>query len=172
MIKIALHSYIPQNYLDRADVDDAYMHFLVLDFKDGKNYAQEWAAKVVGKALSQRDRSDVVFMCIPASTHFQYVRRYERFSEMVCEICGCVNGFPHIFVSNDRMPSHVSKRERNRLNNVVMDADFFRGKKVIIFDDIITTGATANKMQEKLRECGANVIGALFLAKTFHPPKR
>lgn len=172
MIKIALHSYIPQNYLDRADVDDAFMHFLVLDFKDGRRNAQEWAAKVVGKALSQRDRSDVVFVCIPASTHFQYVRRFERFSQMVCDICGCINGFPHIFVSNDRMPSHVSKHARNRLENVIFEADFFRGKKVIIFDDIITTGLTAKRMQERLQECGANVIGGVFLAKTFHPPKR
>lgn len=171
---IALHEYLPEKYLTRATYDEICMHYAILDFKDGKARAQEWAAKVVGKALSGKDRSNIVFVCVPAHSHCTYKKRYGKFSEKVCEICGCQNGFPYVFVDKDERPMHLyaSHHESNRLDNVILDADFFHGKNVIIFDDIITTGRTAARMAELLGQCGARVIGALFLAKTVHPRGR
>lgn len=49
---------------------------------------------------------------------------------------------------------------------VSADTDFFEGKNVILFDDLITTGATANEFAEELESAGANVLGAMFLART------
>ena len=46
------------------------------------------------------------------------------------------------------------------------DPEFFEGKNVILFDDLITTGATANEFAEELEAVGANVLGAMFLART------
>lgn len=37
---------------------------------------------------------------------------------------------------------------------------------VILFDDLITTGTTAEKFAEELEAVGANVLGAMFLART------
>ena len=41
-----------------------------------------------------------------------------------------------------------------------------RGKKVLVVDDIVTTGKTANAFIDMLQTAGADVRGALFLAKT------
>ena len=46
------------------------------------------------------------------------------------------------------------------------DPDFFAGKNVILFDDLITTGTTAEEFAEELAAVDANVIGGLFLART------
>lgn len=49
---------------------------------------------------------------------------------------------------------------------VSTDPDFFNGKNVILFDDLITTGTTAETFAEELEAVGANVLGAMFLART------
>lgn len=170
-IKIGLFEYLPEKYLPSATFEETNMHFAILDFKDGRMRAQEWAADVVTKALSGKDRSPYVFVCIPAHCHATYVRRYKEFSQRVCQGCGCQNGFPHVFVKDDKKPTHLKTRRKDwdALDNVIIDRDFFNGKKVIIFDDIITTGRTADKMAEMLTSCGARVVGGLFLAKTIRP---
>ena len=50
--------------------------------------------------------------------------------------------------------------------DVILDFEWFKGRKVIIFDDIYTSGETANRFADELRQSGANIIGGLFLAKT------
>lgn len=49
---------------------------------------------------------------------------------------------------------------------VNLDADFFRGRKVIVFDDLITSGKTAENFAQMLTEAGAEVVGGIFLART------
>lgn len=49
---------------------------------------------------------------------------------------------------------------------VALDREYFNGKKVIIFDDVVTSGATAREFANELAECGAQVMGAMFLART------
>ena len=46
--------------------------------------------------------------------------------------------------------------------------DFFKGKDVLLFDDIITKGISYATTADNLEACGANVLGGLFLAKTFY----
>ena len=41
------------------------------------------------------------------------------------------------------------------------------GKKVIIFDDIYTTGSTINECKKVLLEAGAKKVGILALAKDY-----
>lgn len=49
---------------------------------------------------------------------------------------------------------------------ISFDADFFQGKQVIVFDDIITRGYSYAKFACQLEKFGASVLGGLFLAKT------
>ena len=43
-----------------------------------------------------------------------------------------------------------------------------RNTKVIVSDDFLTTGDTADKVTKRLEECGEKVIGKVFPAKTFN----
>ena len=43
---------------------------------------------------------------------------------------------------------------------MVVDREFFYGKKVLLVDDILTTGATSDSIVRCLKECGC---GAVYL---------
>lgn len=170
--RVTFFNYIPSNYLDMATLEEVFLHYTLLDFKDGKRVAQDWAIRFVGNALGGKTRKDTVLVCIPGHDYKTTERRYGRFSEEVCMMCGCENGMPYIHVGDNMgKPSHLRRfrSKEDALAHVQVDKGFFRGKKVIVFDDITTTGRTYNKMAEILCNAGANIIGALFLAKTVRP---
>ena len=67
------------------------------------------------------------------------------------------------------VPASSNAEYRHRFcyfSHVVFDKEFFAGRKVIIFDDLVTTGTTAENFAALLQEAGAEVKGALFIAKS------
>lgn len=45
---------------------------------------------------------------------------------------------------------------------VSVDADFFKGKNVILFDDLLTSGKTIEEFKEKIEAAGAYVEEEIF----------
>ena len=58
-----------------------------------------------------------------------------------------------------------SQREVN-LNGSMMTAKSLEGRRFLVLDDVITTGATLVEMVRSLRDAGAEVVGAAVLAAT------
>lgn len=63
-----------------------------------------------------------------------------------------------------------SLTEKQRFENVknvfkVQNEEIIKNKRIIIFDDILTTGATANECAKQLKKAGAKEILVLTLAK-------
>lgn len=164
---IALHNYLPKRFLFMADFYQLDMNRRIIDFKDGRAYATRWAAREMAYSLSLVDLRDVMIVCMPASTRYSYIRRFKRFSELLCSLCHAKNGFDMVHILWDREKKHTASDRGciSPISNVSIDAHI-RGHKVLVIDDICTTGATANAFIDSLRAAGANVIGALFLAKT------
>ena len=169
MIKFALHQYLPKRYLNRASFEDIDRHRMILDFKDGKPYAARWAAREVCRVLSPSDLSDTIIVCIPACCKRTNDRRFKMFSDIVCERTGAVNGFDHVQVFGHRNKAHIDHVHEladNANEYIHVNEDFFRGKDVIVVDDIVTTCKTADSFIDRMVSAGANVRMALFLAKT------
>ena len=64
---------------------------------------------------------------------------------------------------------HLRKAERKknaRSSFVLSDGKNIRGKKILLIDDICTTGATLSACAELLREAGAAEVGGAVFAKT------
>ena len=133
----------------------------IWDFKDGRAYEQvaQMTARHLQELFGSRITS-IVFSCVPASTAENNELRYKRFSERVCELTHAINGYPHMQVSAGRLAVHEHRRGET--------TDFFKGKDVLLFDDIITKGISYATTADNLEACGANVLGGLFLAKTFY----
>lgn len=175
MIKFALFDYVPQRFIHKASGEERTLHGFILKFKDGEKAAQIKAAQYVGRALCGRDRTQYVFVCVPASSPSATARRYKNFSNQVCRICGAQNGYDHISVEGRKSKLHTSLQHQigdADQQRITVDADFFAGKKVIVFDDIVTTGKTSDAFARIMTEAGANVVGCIFLAKTkmIYPP--
>lgn len=88
---------------------------------------------------------------------------------MICERTGATNGFDHVQVTGRRRKAHtehVHELADNADEFIHVDENFFRGRKVIVVDDIVTTCKTANAFIDRMTTAGANVRMAIFLAKT------
>ncbi len=106
-----------------------------------------------------------VFVCIPSSSQKDYEKRCKDFSAELCKDLGMVDGFPYLKVVHDTTPTH-SGGNRDDIR-VSYDDTFFRGKHVILFDDIVTTGATMTKYINLMTSLGAKVDYVISFAKTF-----
>ena len=169
MMKYALYRYIPRRYWKRAAFEEQDICRMILGFKDGRNVYTRWAVRQFSRALAMTDLTETVIVCVPASTTCAHVRRWKRFSKLLCQMTGAVDGFDRVQVSGSRKRAHVTGEYElctNIKHYVHIDADFFRGKRVLVIDDIYTTGRSSAAFIGAMQAAGADVLGALFLAKT------
>ena len=169
MMKFALYSYIPQRFLRRATFEEQDICRKIIGFKDGRNVYTRWAARQFSRALAAMDLTDTVIVCIPASTKYAHVRRWKRFSQLLCKQTGAIDGFSHIEVVGNRKRAHITgeyELATNIKHLVNIDADYFRGKNVLVIDDIYTTGRSSDAFISAIEATGAHVRMAMFLAKT------
>jgi len=171
MMSFALFPYVPKRFLCVASFEEIALHYMILGFKDGRNVHTRWAARQFAQALTAINLSDVVVVCIPASTQWSHVRRWRRFSQMLCRLTGAVDGFDRIQVSGSRKRAHITGEHElatNIKHYVHIDADWFRGRKVLVIDDIYTTGRSSQAFIGAIEAAGATVAMSVFLAKTRH----
>lgn len=171
MMKYALYDYLPKRYQRRATFEQKDICRMILGFKDGRNVYSRWAARQFARALAAMDLSDVTIVCIPASTKCANIRRWKRFSSELCRLTGAVDGFDRVQVSGSRKKAHITGDYElctNIKHYVHIDADFFRGRKVLVIDDIYTTGQSSSAFIGAMQAAGADVLMALFLGRTKH----
>ena len=160
--------YIPTKYATTSEeVSD---RDFIISFKNGNIFSTIKAAKLISNLLmnSYTRLDNVVLAPVPASNSTDNYERYYEFCDMICKHTGMLNGFKHITVYGDRAKKHFCKYHMpsRKLKNVILDSNWFNGKDVIIFDDIITEGSSYALMANAIEDCGANVWGGCFLGRT------
>ena len=111
----------------------------------------------------------LTLVCLPASTKAKHEARYEEFSKRICEKTGMQNGYPHIKILADGLSKKDPQNSTGKSTapKVVID-DWFKGKNVILFDDVITSGNTMLIYKKLLERKGANVVAGMAIGKTKH----
>lgn len=139
-------------------------------FKNGVSDISCKMASQVGNILIKFFGKDVLkyltFVCIPASSSHANRIRFQSFSKYICSDTGMTDAFHAVTVSADRIATHLGGT--NKFDNISLDGSFFKGKYVIIFDDIITKGDSMINMKHQLEQKGAIVICGITLGKTVH----
>ena len=169
MMKYALYSYIPRRYWKRAAFEEQDICRMILGFKDGRNVYTRWAVRQFSRALAMTDLTEAVIVCVPARTTCAHGRRWTRFSKLLCQMTGAVDGFDRIQVSGSRKRAHITgdyELATNIKHYVHIDAEYFRNRKVLVIDDIYTTGQSSAAFIAAMESAGATVTMAMFLAKT------
>ena len=165
------YKYVPKRFAT-ADKGAESVRNFIYAFKDGRRDATDYAINIVSERLTKWygvSCADYVLCCIPAATNTKYIRRFKRFAAEVSKRTGIQNGTEHVNIFGKREakhnnPEHIVSESFGYA--ISTDPDFFNGKNVILFDDLITTGTTAETFAEELEAVGANVLGAMFLART------
>lgn len=145
---------------------------LVWAFKDARDNAFEKVAELAAEHLVKTygDRLKKI-----TSKREDYSTRFRAFCKRVSELSGIENGFSHVVVMQSRKAVHEhcrgKKKEEIRPQIIDFDIPFFKGKEVCVFDDVVTTGKSYARFANLLEENGANVVGGMFLGKTFYKYK-
>ena len=107
--------------------------------------------------------NEITFFCLPTSTKKSYSDRFENLSTRLCHELGMISAFDHVNYVQDGEPKHLGGRAEPI---VELDASFFSGRIVLMFDDIYTRGRTSAYRKKQLQELGAQVIGLITIGKT------
>ena len=174
-----LFYYYPTTCDFEATEEEWSNRWIVWDFKNtpGKTSAtdhQEALDKAIpmlkDKLLTTFEEDSLKYLtlvCIPASSQAKTQARYEEFSNRICNETGLINAYPHITVVTEREERHLGGSGMNS-NQLAFDEDFFNGKYVLLFDDVITRGDSMRTFKHKMETLGAIVVGGLALGKTKH----
>lgn len=109
----------------------------------------------------------LALVCIPASSEAKTKARYEEFSRRICRETGMINAYEYMHVIGSSSEKKFGGSGITT-NNVSFDSNFFRGKYVLLFDDVITKGESMLRFKRKMEELGAIVIGGMSIGKTKH----
>lgn len=101
-------------------------------------------------------------------------RGYNQTELIIKEI---VKNVPHIIIANNVLykakninPQSTMNSRQERIQNIkgvfeIHNVDIINGKNVIIFDDVFTTGSTANECAKVLKQAGAKQVEIITIAK-------
>ena len=107
----------------------------------------------------------LTLVCIPASSEANNNARFQDFSERLTNETDMDNAFDHIQVVEDATPKHLGGTGTPVLH---FDENFFKGRFVLLFDDVITRGISMLRFKMKLEALGATVIAGVSVGKTTH----
>ena len=142
---------------------------LIWDFKEGDTIAMKKVEEHVREILEDQFKHltrYLTLVCIPASSSKTNDRRYRDFAALLCQQCEMSNSFDHIRIIQDADEAkHMGGTEPAKIE---FDKEFFYGKNVILFDDVVTSGRSMFKMKRKLADLGACTIAAISIGKTTH----
>ena len=155
--------YVPTRYSDLSSESEDIRKEL-WNFKDGC-YHDQFVDLMATKLRHTFGNTDfLTLVCIPASTVYSNRTRYEQFSHDLCSKLNMKNGFKHISIVKEKEPSHLGGRDEAIYE---FDRTFFSGKKIVLFDDVVTRGSSMRSFIESLEDAGAEVVCCMSIGKTF-----
>ncbi len=160
--------YFPKRY--HGWIAEEQWHFtqLVYQFKEGRDNCAQYFAQVF---RTLHPACDLTIMFMPCSSEERYRERFSSLNRFFLSFTGVCSGFNFIIFTSDRECKHLASKRSDvdEMSNYVI-SDAVKGRKVVIVDDLLTTGHSLFTYAEYLKNSGAEVIGAIFLAKTFLVP--
>ena len=107
----------------------------------------------------------LTLVCIPASSKINNYARYAVFSKRLTRNTNMENAFDHIHFVKEATPKHLGGTGYPILQ---FDENYFSGRYILLFDDIITKGDSMVRFKRELENLGAIVIAGVSIGKTTH----
>ena len=172
-----LYEYLKTNAPREATQSEWDTRNLIWAFKNDPNksnykYSYEEALDIIVPRYTRKLRdtfgaevADLTLVCIPASNEVKNDRRWKEFSRKVCNELNMWNGYGYISIESSASAKHLGGDGQTQLS---FDRSFFKGKRVVLCDDIKTSGKSLQRMRQQLESIGATVVCALTIGITIH----
>ncbi|MDL2303931.1 phosphoribosyltransferase [Bacteroides sp. OttesenSCG-928-D19] len=163
--------YIPTRYHNDISYEQGDFYEELLGFKDGKRNGYDFFMNCM-ETLEPED--DCVIMFMPCSKNWHYRKRFSALNDFLEDYYPeSSNGYNFITYTGERESLHLTKdRTKKSLEqNYYINCDL-TGKKVVVVDDLFTTGSSIFDFKKQIEKKGGKVSYALFLGKTFQMPDK
>lgn len=160
--------YLPTRY--EASAREWDNRHAVWNFKDGNCSISilDDFCRILGDIV-KGSKSDYIICFIPASTSSKTMRRYSSVAYKLTERTGIQATLSAITKTSETESGYKVGKSSNPTADFSFKTDLFRGKKVILVDDVITRGRTFVHTADKLMTFGALSVVGMFVAKTVNP---
>lgn len=158
--------YFPSRY--KEFISERQRHFCkeIYEFKNGNIHGITYFKACLDALSLDGGTYHVMFM--PCSSDIKYVQRFKRLNWYIrTNRRDLTSGFLDVDVFEQRNALHEAKigQERTLEKNYEIVKDL-SGKRVIIVDDILTSGQSMEDFKREIERKGGKVEGAIFLGKT------
>lgn len=166
---ICLYKYYPtKHYGYSIPQRDISIRQKLWDFKDGQLFARSFFCGQLAMCLRSiyGDSLSGMWICTAqASTPIKAQLRYEDFCRQLSNSCGINDGFELIRVVGMKDSAHSGSGTRGDISNLEV-SDGVRGKRIVLLDDICTSGATMNNLRKAILAKGAASVDCFALGRT------
>lgn len=111
-----------------------------------------------------------MLVCIPASNMERMEMRYLRFSRELAARMEWVDGFGAILPVKHEQVHLSGQRRLLTEDDYLIDRTRLRGARVVLLDDLLTSGLTILSVKRVLCQVGAHPVAAVFVGRTLEKP--
>lgn len=161
--------YYPSRYKRLLDEEQRGFCRTLYAFKEGENHGIDFFKACMAALPVDTASCHVMFM--PCSNWIKYGQRFKRLDWYITtHRKELTSGLYDVDVHSERESLHECKGSERILERNYNITGDIKGKRIIIVDDVFTSGQSLTDYKEEIEWCGGEVVAAIFYGKTVTVP--
>lgn len=162
-------NYYPSRYKRLLDEEQRGFCRTLYAFKEGENHGIDFFKACMAALPVDTASCHVMFM--PCSNWIKYGQRFKRLDWYITtHRKELTSGLYDVDVHSERESLHECKGSERILEKNYNITGGIKGKRIIIVDDVFTSGQSLTDYKEEIERCGGEVVAAIFYGKTVTVP--
>ena len=161
--------YYPSRYKRLLDEEQRGFCRTLYAIKEGENHGIDFFKACMAALPVDTASCHVMFM--PCSNWIKYGQRFKRLDWYITtHRKELTSGLYDVDVHSERESLHECKGSERILERNYNITGDIKGKRIIIVDDVFTSGQSLTDYKEEIERCGGEVVAAIFYGKTVTVP--
>lgn len=161
--------YYPSRYKRLLDEEQREFCRTLYAFKEGENHGIDFFKACMAALPVDTTSCHIMFM--PCSNWIKYGQRFKRLDWYITTNRNeLTSGLYDVDVHSERESLHECKGSERILERNYNITGGIKGKRIIIVDDVFTSGQSLTDYKEEIERCGGEVVAAIFYGKTVTVP--
>lgn len=161
--------YYPSRYKRLLDEEQRGFCRTLYAFKEGENHGIDFFKACMAALPVDTTSCHIMFM--PCSNWIKYGQRFKRLDWYISTNRNeLTSGLYDVDVHSERESLHECKGSERILERNYNITGGIKGKRIIIVDDVFTSGQSLTDYKEEIERCGGEVVAAIFYGKTVTVP--